>query len=223
VDIEAAHGGSGKSRFARGLAILAGLAAVLASLLATLEVDASRREEQAMVTATRLAVGVFEASAATGLLSMYQFQAEREASLLAIDASARDLLAAQEPAVAAAQQALATAEARTGERLTVAGEAMSRAPGEESPVDAHTRAVLAQTVEDMAGSVEELNDQLTLAERYGTRGNRAVFALTLLAIGAVLLGLAGVMGETRTGRFSLGASAVALLISAVWAGAALSV
>jgi hypothetical protein len=223
VDIETAHRGSGRSRFERALAILAGLAAVLAALLATLQVDASRWEEQAMVTATRLAVRVFEASAATGLLSMYQFQAEREATLLAIDASARDLLAAQASAVAVGQQAVATAEARAAERLTVAGEAMSRAPGEASPVDAHTGAILALTVDDMAGSVEELNDQLALAERYGTRSNRAVFALSLLAIGAVLLGLAGVMGETRTGRISLGASAVALLLSAVWAGAALAV
>jgi hypothetical protein len=222
VDIEAAHSGSGRSRFKQALAILAGLAAVLAALFATLEVDASRREEQAMVTATRLAVGVFEASAATGLLSMYQFQAEREAALLAIDASARDLLAAQEPAVAAAQQAMATAETRTAARLTVAGEAMSRAPGEASPVDAHTRSVLGQTVEDMAGAVEELSNQLAQAERYGARGSRAVFALTLLAIGAVLLGLAGVMGETRTGRLSLGVAAAALLLSTVWAGAAFS-
>jgi hypothetical protein len=223
VDIETAHRGSGRSRFERALAILAGLAAVLAALLATLQVDASRWEEQAMVTATRLAVRVFEASAATGLLSMYQFQAEREATLLAIDASARDLLAAQAPAVAETQRAMATAEARAAERLTVAGEAMSRTPGEASPADPHTRAILALTVDDMAGSVEELNDQLALAERYGTRSNRAVFALSLLAIGAVLLGLAGVMGETRTGRISLGASAVALLLSAVWAGAALAV
>ncbi len=217
------HRGSSRSRFERALAILAGLAAVLAAVLATLQVDASRWEEQAMVNATRLAVRVFEASAATGLLSMYQFQAEREATLLGIDASTRDLLTAQAPAVAAAQRALATAEARAAERLTVAGEAMSRAPGEASPVDAHTRAVLALTVDDMAASVEELSDQLVLAERYGTRGNRAVFALSLLAIGAVLLGLAGVMGATRTGRISLGASAVALLLAVVWAGAAFAI
>jgi hypothetical protein len=223
VDIEAVYSGSGRSRFERGLAILAGLAAVLAALLATLEVDASRHEEQAMVTATRLAVGVFEATAATGLLNMYQFQSEREAMLLAIDGAARDVLAAQVADVAALQQAMATAEARTAERLTVAGEAMSRAPGEASPVDAHTRAILAQTVADMAGSVEELSDQLALAERHGMRGSRAVFALTLLAIGAVLLGLAGVMGETRTGRISLGAAAVSLLLATIWAGAALSV
>jgi hypothetical protein len=89
-------------------------------------------------------------------------------------------------------------------------------------VDAHTRAVLALTIDDMAGSVEELNDQLALAERYGTRGSRAVFALSLLAIGAVLLGLAGVMGATRTGRISLGAATVALLLSVIWAGAALA-
>jgi hypothetical protein len=223
VNIETVHRSSGRSRFERALAILAGFAAVLAALLATLQVDASRWEEQAMVGATRLAVRVFEASAATGLLSMYQFQTEREATLLSIDAAARDLLAAQQPAVAAGQRAVATAEARAAERLTVAGEAMSRAPDETSPVDDHTRAVLALSVADMAGSVEELSDQLALAERYGTRGNRAVFALSLLAIGAVLLGMAGVMGETRTGRISLGAAAVALLLSAVWGGAALAV
>ncbi len=175
-----------------------------------------------MVNATRLAVRVFEASAATGLLSMYQFQAGREATLLSIDASSRDLLAAEAPAVAEAQRAMATAEARAAERLTVAGEAMSRAPEETSPVDPHTRAVLALTLDDMAGSVEELNDQLALAERYGARGTRAVFALSLLAIGAVLLGLAGVMGATRTGRIALGASAVALLLSVGWAAAALA-
>ena len=215
------HRGSGRSRFERVLAILAGLAAVLAALIATLEVDAGRQEEQAMVTATRLAVRVFEASAATGLLSMYQFQTGREATLLSIEASSRDLLATAVPAVAEAQRAMATAEARAAERLTVAGEAMSRAPEEASPVDAHTRAVLALTLDDMAGSVEELNDQLAMAERYGIRGTRAIFALSLLAIGAVLLGLAGVMGATRTGRIALGASAVALLLSVGWAGAAL--
>jgi len=222
VDIETAHKGSGRSRFERALAILAGLAAVLAALLATLQVDASRWGEQAMVNATRRAVQVSEASAATGLLSMYQFQAEQEATLLSIDASARDLLATQSPTVAEAQRAMATAEARAAERLTVAGEAMSQVPSEASPVDAHTRAVLALTIDDMAGSVEELNDQLALAERYGTRGSRAVFALSLLAIGAVLLGLAGVMGATRTGRISLGAATVALLLSVIWAGAALA-
>ncbi len=222
MDIETAYKGSGRSRFERALAILAGLASVLAALLVTLEVDAGHQEERARVSATRLAVRVFEASATTGLLSMYQFQAGREATLLSLEASGRDLLATAVPAVAEAQRAMATAEARAAERLTVAGEAMSRAPGEVSPVDAHTRAVLALTVDDMAGSVEELNDQLALAERYGIRGTRAVFALSLLAIGAVLLGLAGVMGATRTGRIALGASAVALLLSVGWAAAALA-
>jgi hypothetical protein len=221
VDIETAHRGSGRSRFERALAILAGLAAVLAALLATLQVDANRRGDQAMVTASLLAVQVFEASAATGVLDVYQFQALQEATLLGIESATRSQEAAQATPVAGTQQAMATAEAKAAQRLTVAGEAMSQAQGEASLVDAHTRAVLNQTVDEMAGSVQELNDQLALADRYGTRGNRAVFALSLLAIGAVLLGLAGVMGATRTGRIALATSAVALLLSAIWAGAAL--
>ena len=91
MDIETVHRGSSRSRFERALAILAGLAAVLAALLATLQVDASRWEEQARVNATRLAVQVFEAKRRHGLLSTYQFQTEQEATLLGIDASARDL------------------------------------------------------------------------------------------------------------------------------------
>ena len=49
--------------------------------------------------------------------------------------------------------------------------------------------------------------------------------LALLAVPvavAVLLGLAGVMGETRTGRISLGAAIVALALAAGWAGSALA-
>ena len=97
MDIETVHRGSGRSRFEQALAILAGLAAVLAALLATLQVDASRWEEQARVNATRLAVQVFEASAATGILSTYQFQTQQEATLLSIDASARDLWPRRRP------------------------------------------------------------------------------------------------------------------------------
>src|SRR5262249_37512914 len=151
-----------------------------------------------------------------GLLDVYQFQAGQEATLLNIDSATRSQEAAQATPVAGMQQAMATAEAMAAQRLTVAAGAMSQAPGEESPVDPHTRAVLNQTVDDMAGSVQELNDQLALAERYGTRGTRAVFALSLLAIGAVLLGLAGAMGATRTGRIALGTSAAALLLSVIW-------
>src|SRR3954453_19742822 len=138
MDIETAHKGSGRSGFERSLAILAGLAAVLAALLATLQVDSSRRGDQAMETATRLAVQVFEASAATGVLSVYQYQAGQEAPLLDIESSAHSQASVQATPIAVTQQAIATAEAKAAQRLTIAAAAMSLAPGEESPVDAHT-------------------------------------------------------------------------------------
>jgi len=121
LDIETAHKGSGRSRFEQSLAILAGLTAVLAALLATLQVDSSRRGDQAMVTATRLAVQVFEASAATGILDVYQFQAGQESTLLGVEAATRGQEAVQATPVTRTQQAMATAEAKAAQRLTTLG------------------------------------------------------------------------------------------------------
>jgi ribose/xylose/arabinose/galactoside ABC-type transport system permease subunit len=55
---------------------------------------------------------------------------------------------------------------------------------------------------------------------YGTRQERAMFPIALVAIAAVLLGLAGFMGG-RTGRVSMVVAAVALAVAVAWGGSGL--
>lgn len=59
MDLEVVHKAAGTTRFEKAPALLVGLAAVVASLLGTLEVSANKRQEQAQAVAVRLTVQAF--------------------------------------------------------------------------------------------------------------------------------------------------------------------
>jgi hypothetical protein len=63
--------------------------------------------------------------------------------------------------------------------------------------------------------------QVDVADTYGTRQERAMFAIALVALAAVLLGLAGLVGSGRGSRVSLVAAAVALVLALGWSGSSL--
>jgi hypothetical protein len=60
-----------------------------------------------------------------------------------------------------------------------------------------------------------------LAERYGVRENAAILGLSLVAVAAVLLGLAGLIGEGRQGMRILAVAAITLVVAIGWGAAAL--
>ena len=62
------------------------------------------------------------------------------------------------------------------------------------------------------------NQAVDDANTYGSRGQRATYALGLTAISAALLALAGLMGAARSGRIALVTAGAALLFAAVWGG-----
>ena len=64
--------------------------------------------------------------------------------------------------------------------------------------------------------------QVDLSNTYGTEQNRSVFALTLVAIAAALLGLAAVLRAGPGGRIALVAGTIALLLSVAWGALALA-
>lgn len=207
-----------------------GLAALIAALLATLEFDAGKREERAQIQADRLSTRIFEETATYGPLTTFVLESQQKTFVPAIEGTFRGQLSLEGGDLAQLQQALSEAAGAASTEIGSAVEQMSAPPGPGSGIDQHTgrliRGALAELQRLLAGEptdpdrhpvVLEQRRQVEMAERYGLRGNRAVFGLSLLALAAVLLGLAGVVGVGATGRTAL-VSAAATLTASVGVG-----
>ena len=222
MDIETAHI-EGKSGFEKVLAALVGLTALMAALLGTLQQHSGKQEERALVLASRMSVRVFETTAGSGAFSSFQSDTVRDVSSRMLEAVARGQVALEDPVARAASFAVADANYRAKEALEAVAAAMGTPPPAESGVHPHTRATLAASEEEMKAISREQGHQIDRATRYGTRGTRSVLALSFLAVAAVLLALAGVLGRGRAGNIALAAAVLLLVGSAVGGGSALLV
>lgn len=247
MDVETVHAGEG-TRFGRTLSVLVGTAAVVAAALGALQMDASTRQSRAQAEGARLSVTVFEGLAAQGMVTSFQLSSLQQAIEPSIESLARRLEALEGPDIAGFEDALAAAQEAAAQRILRIAQAMSAAPGAGSDLDPHTLEVLAripdfsdlfeavargelpeESPDQIAARGKEVFDRLTaeqnrqvdLAETYGARSDRTVFALSLLALAAVLLALAGVTGEGTTGRAAMWSGAVVLALSAAAGGSAL--
>lgn len=223
LDVEAVAEVSGRTRFDRWLAVLVGAAAILAALLATLQVDSGLQEERALHMASRMSVRIFEETAGSSPRFSFQINSLQQATTLAIGATAAQIAVLEMPETAEAIQARAEADVRASERLMAIGQSMGDVPPPASGIDAATRDVLASDPLDWAGLLSEQLRQMDIADRFGERANRTLFGLSLLALGAVLVGLAAVLGRGVPGRAVLAAATLTLLAAAAWGVAALIV
>jgi hypothetical protein len=221
MDIETVSDTSTSSRFHRWLALLVGVSAIGAALIATLQLDAGKREERALLMASRLSVEAFEKIAGSGALAAFAYTSSVQGIVLSVEGLGRGISVLEDPRATRADRAASRAEIEAGDRLKEVAASMSATPEVGGPVDDHTVDVLAAATGEIAGIVEEENRQVDVADRYSARGARAVFGLSLLAIAAVLLALAGVLGEQRPGVIALVSASVALVLSFGWAGSAL--
>jgi hypothetical protein len=217
MDIDALEGVRGRSRFDRWLAVLAGLAALSGAFLVALESNSSRLEERAYVLAARLSVDIFGKTAGGSPRTTLGAKAQLDTAALRFESSARRLGAGSSDA-AGLSQALSSADAKAARRLDRASAAVTELPGESSGVDAETREVIAAGGQELRRVVREQNRQVDLAEQHGRSESRAIFALTLVALSGVLLGVAGVMRASRAGVITL-VTAGALLAMSVLVGA----
>jgi hypothetical protein len=218
MDIELASKAAGTNRFEKALAVLVGLAAVAAALLGTLEVDSNKRQEQAQAEGVRLTVQIFGTLAGSAPPADAGAQASQAAILRGLQASARRLAAAPLPATAGFEAALADADQRASDDMGPVADSVAKAPDEASGVDPVARTVINSTTDDATALLVRQNRVLDTANRFGSRGSRAVFGISNLALAAVLLGLSAVLGPENRGAITLGLGALALL-GAVASGA----
>ena len=94
-----------------------------------------------------------------------------------------------------------------------AASAAGRVPDPSSGVDVATLAAIGSTDAELEAMEARLVHQLALARMFGRRRGRAIFALSLVALAAVLAGLGAVLGPARGGTVSVAVGAVALSLA----------
>jgi uncharacterized membrane protein YuzA (DUF378 family) len=210
-------------RYRRWLSALVGIAAVAAALLAALESDSGRREEEAFVRSSRASVQIFAEIAGSAPRTQFLANGLRLSLGNEIEATARLLEATTaSPEARRVAVPMSRAESAAAARLGRAVEAMGRvAPG--GPLDPATRRLLTAELSGIQRVLEYQNAQVDRADRYGTRQERAMFAIALVAIAAVLLGLAGLFGAGRSSLIAMVAAGAALAVAVGWGGSALLV
>lgn len=207
--------------FHRWTAALIGTIAVLASILALLQVNASQEDQRASLMATRLSTAISERVEASSLLFTFALGTPRNALTLAIEATGRALTALENGDPTGVEEARAQPDSTAAERLQGIAAVMGAIPEEGGPVDPHTVEVLRADIPDLEQLVVQQNQQVDAAENWATRSSRAVLGLTLLALAGVLSGLAASFGAGRAGRAALTAAAAATLMAALAGVAAL--
>lgn len=211
-------------RFRTVLASLVGIAAISAAAFAWFEAESGRQEERAFVEASRSATDAFVKVAASQPRLYFEIDSIRESTLLDSQASARlveefgdDLLPFQ------LSLSLSSADNETSQRLLELTKAMGRLPDAPAALDAAaSEAVRLESQEQVDQIYAGQAAALESAADHGTRQERAIFALGLIAIAASLLGIAGLMGEGRAGRALLGTTAATILVAWISAGSALA-
>lgn len=206
------------SRYRRWLSVLVGATAVAAATFAAVESHSGRLEEQAFVRANRLSIDLFAKIAGSSPRVSFQLDSIRDAVSKSLTATARNLGALRrgEPSVTELARALSAARDRTTDHVIEVTRQMGQIPADAPGIDPALREILTTDVSQLGPEVEEQNRQVDEADVHGTRQERAMFGIALVAIAAVLLGLAGLMGRGRPGRVALFGAGVSLVIAVGW-------
>ncbi len=163
--------------------------------------------------AARYSVQVSESTAGSAPYFVFSLSAQRSAIGQGLRSAARNLVSLRAGALSGFEGALAQADALASSRSGSIARSMSRLPTEADGLDAHTAELLSSGLGAAVRAVELQNAQVDSAESLGRQADRAVFALSMLAAAAVLLGLAGVVGEGPIGKVGLWLGAFFLALS----------
>lgn len=216
VDIENALALDSPSRFTKALAILVGVTAIVASLLALAESHAGRQEERSLLLSSRLAASATGRIPASQLRAAFTLRSQQEAIARQARGTARQIaLADSGLRDQDLQLALGETDVVAGERLYEIAGRMGAVPDASSGLDPFTVDVLGSGVAQAAALVEQQGGEVDRAERYSEQGNRAVLALSVLAVAAVLFGFAGTVRDSKPGVAALSTGTLFLVVASV--------
>jgi hypothetical protein len=209
-------------RYRRWLSVLVGIAALCITGLTWVQADSGRKEERAFVTASRGALEIFVKLAASVPRTQFEGNALRRAIVVQEEGIAGALATGiDDDELFDAAFSKSRAAQRAGRRLIQIAEQMSEVPDEVPKLDPRTlEAVRISNPNQIQPLVDEQNQAVDEANKYGTREAHSFFSLGLTASAAALLGLAGLMGASRAGRISLVTAGVSLLAAILWTASA---
>ena len=205
-------------RFDLLAALLLGSIAVLASLLAVVQIGTSQQSARAQAEAARLTTDLSARLQVSAMVQQVIVSQQQAAVALSVQGSSRALAGltsgdtgAVEIGTAELSASTALSEALTATAHTVSG----------PPLDAYTAGLIDATIDELVAEVNQQNNQVDLADDADARNTRSILGLSFLALAGVLTGLGVVLREGRAGWFALwfaggmSAAAAAMAISAI--------
>lgn len=202
------------TRFDQLASSLVGLIAVVVAILAVVQVNQSQTGERAQLMAARLADDIVARTSVSSLAADFAGQATLRALALGLDASNRQIAA--ENAGDLGAQAVGAADQKASDLLMTALADTAASSG-GPPLDAYAAGLVRASVAEMQAEVAMQRHQVDVADDAGGRSRLAVLGLSFSALAGVLVALALVLRESRSGWIALGAAGgiAALAILAV--------
>jgi hypothetical protein len=187
-------------RFDLLAAVMIGAIAMLAAMLAIIQIETGQASGRAQIEAARL---TSDLTARLEVSAMAQSQAlvgQQSALALSLQATSRQIAGLQysDDGASAVGQVEQQAAGALGSALA-ATSATSGGP----PLDVYTSGLVTATTQQLLAELKEQNRQVDIAKDASTRNSFSILGLSFLALAGVLTGLAAVLREGRAGWLTL--------------------
>jgi hypothetical protein len=181
-------------------AFLIGTIAVLAALLAVVQIGSSQQSDRAQLEAARLTADLSARLQVGSMVQQTLGSQQQAAAALSVEGSSRALAGITRGDDGAAQ--IGSAEIAASSALSEALTATARTVS-GPPLDSYTAGLIDATISELTAEVNEQNHQVDIADDAGSRNTRSILGLSFLALAGVLTGLGAVLRESRAGWFAL--------------------